>query len=158
MPKFVNSGDSLEGKRILAHGRKIVSGGLPTRHKVTKKIRFPIDIKLGGGARIDKPYDPPPDKPNGPPVAVFSPHSHLQLNDELIGNMLEGASEKHFRPDDCHVGGSRSGTHPGQSWTMEGDCFIRIVTNWLKQLGPIQATKTAPLLKTPGPKPTRRLA
>ena len=54
MPNFINPGDSIEGEKILAYGRKIIPSGLPTRDVSTGKLRFKIQIKIVGGARIGK--------------------------------------------------------------------------------------------------------
>lgn len=122
--KLVNPGDSIEGERVVAYGRKILASGLPTRGK-NGRLRFHIDIKRTGGGRILK--------ESQPKVTLYSRISRLDEGDELWGGMLEGSCEKKFHPDDIHVGGARSGTHPGQSWTMEGSCFLRITKNWQMQ-------------------------
>jgi hypothetical protein len=133
MAKFVNPGDSVEGDKILAYGRKIIPSGLPVYDKNINKFRYSISIKKGGGAQITKPLDPM--------VAYITPKSHLNLDDEIAGDMLEGSSNKKFDRDQLIVGGARTATHSRQSWTMAGSCFVKIVTNWLKQT---QALRSSP--------------
>src|SRR5687768_15231347 len=124
MSKITTPGESIEGEKVLAYGRKIVSGGLPSRDKISGKLRFPIDIKRLGGASIEKCLNPK--------VAVFFPRSHLDVGDNLWGDMLEASSEKKFKADDILVGGARTSSHSGQSWLMNGSCWARIVKSWLK--------------------------
>jgi hypothetical protein len=119
MPKFYAPGDLIEGEKILAFGRKIVPSGLPIRDSITRKLRYKIQIRKSGGARIEKPYTPP--------IAIFNAVSHLNLDDELWGNQLDGSSLKRFVPDDKNVGGCRTSRHPGQSWMMEEACIVCIV-------------------------------
>lgn len=134
---------------MLAFGRKILASGLPTRGK-NGKLRFHIDIKRTGGGRILK--------VSQTAVPLYSATSRMEEGAELWGGILEGSSEKKFHPDKIHVGGARSATHPGQSWTMEGSCFLRITKNWQMQAS-LPAAPSIPTLhvssRTDGTDPRR---
>ena len=141
MALFANPGDSIEARKILAFGRKIVQCGPPRRDANTRRLRYNIEVKLGGGARILQAY--------APPVARIYPRSHLDVGDELNGDLLEGSCVKKFDRDDILVGGY-SGAHSGQRWPMDGDCAVRIVKNWLKTSQIASSTATVPVLPNSG--------
>lgn len=125
MPTFNTPGESVEGEKVLAYGRKIIPSGLPVMDKSSRKLRFSIGIKRGGGAIVEKPYSPP--------IARVATLSHLNRGDEVSGEMLEGWSEKKFSADRLNVGGARTGTHPVPTWMMDGNCFVRLLKDWLKR-------------------------
>ncbi|MDO8540051.1 MAG: hypothetical protein Q7S40_06370 [Opitutaceae bacterium] len=125
MATGVPTSQSIEGERVYAFGRKILPDGLPKIDGKTRKIRFCISIRKGGGGRIEKAFDPK--------VAHFWSNSKVDVGDEIRGFMLEGSSHKKFGKGDEQVGGARTHTHSGQSWTMEGECALRVVLTFLKQ-------------------------
>jgi hypothetical protein len=147
MPTYTTAGDSIEGEKITARGRKIVPNGLPFRHAKSKKLLFPIKVTVTAEATIEKEYRIEP--PNTTVIAKFSPSSHIKKGDTISGHMLEGHSGKNFRPGKTNVGGNRTSKHPGQSWTMESDCFIELTKDFLKNFVALSVATPSPTLQTP---------
>jgi len=128
MAHHTAAGDSVEGKRILLAGRMIVPSGGPSKDPITGRIRFGVQVKRLGAAKIMVAFDPA--------VPRLLASSFTAKGSVLKGNQIFGSSYTPYNVGQRKKGGAgRTHRHSGQNWTMDGDCFAQIEIDWLRTSG-----------------------
>ena len=133
------AGDSIEGKKVLITGRKIMPSGRPVKDRLSGAFRHEVSVKINGAGEVKKPFEPP--------VPVYSTASATALGARISGENLWGYSCQPVRRDDFSVGGAgRTHTHSGQAWMMERFCYLEVVRDFLKRTA-VRAHEVRPCIE-----------
>ena len=113
MTEIIEVPGSIEGKRILIKGLKIIPEGRPK--KIDNLLVFPLTIKRRGSGIIKKELFPKEYK--------IQEASLLDIDDSISGKNLWGFSSNLITSGQIQKGGiSRTGGHTGQNITISGTC------------------------------------
>jgi hypothetical protein len=114
---------AVEGSELLVVGQDIRPLGLPRPLKDSGELAFPLSVQTRGESTIIQ--------ESSPKTPKFRPYSMLDQGSCILGSLLWGFSTNPLKRDSIKVGGKgRTSSHPGQSLTITGSCFMEIIKGW----------------------------
>lgn len=125
---------AIEGSEILVVGQDIKPIGLPRPLKDSSGRVFPLTVHKRGESTIIE--------ENSPKIGKFSQCSLLDKGYSISGPLLWGFFSEPLDRDSIKIGEEgRTSSHPGQSATITGNCFMTIIKGWRGDPLPIHPKK-----------------